>query len=71
MAVQAKRELLLQTPDYEFVIEELCMQGCQAVRRAVAALEQGGDVALTQGLDHVDRACVLHELRAVMAVYDN
>jgi hypothetical protein len=50
-------------------IESLCQLGCREVRQVIAALEQGLAVPGTEGLGDVERALVLAELRAIMAVY--
>lgn len=51
-------------------VESLCAGGCEAVRATIAALERGHGVAATDHLGESERAAVLTELRAVMAVYD-
>jgi hypothetical protein len=54
----------------EACIEELCQQGCREVRRVIALLEKHEHVTPTARLSPAERAIVLTELRAVMAVYD-
>lgn len=50
-------------------VEALCQNGCEAVRATIAALEQGLPAVGTEGLTEAERAAVLRELKAVMAVY--
>jgi hypothetical protein len=50
-------------------VESICRRGCRAVRACIAQLEHGGEVAETRGLGVRERAQVLDELKAVMAVY--
>lgn len=51
-------------------LESLCANGCEAVRATIDALERGQPVVATAGLGDAERAAVLAELKAVMAVYD-
>jgi hypothetical protein len=51
-------------------VEALCIRGCDAVRVVIRALEDGLPVTQTNGLDPQERAAVLAELKAIMAVYD-
>lgn len=51
-------------------VEALCQNGCEAVRATIHALERDLPVALTDTMDEDERAAVLAELRAIMAVYD-
>ena len=51
-------------------IESLCHKGCDSVREAIRLLQVGDDVAETRTLDETQRAVVLKELQAIMAVYD-
>jgi len=51
-------------------IEEICEQGCTAVRDVIVKLERDQQV---EGLDHLDdvqKHIILKELKAVMSVYD-
>lgn len=50
-------------------VEALCLNGCEAVRATIRALEEDVPVAQTEGLDSQQRAAVLRELKAIMAVY--
>lgn len=54
----------------EACVEALCQQGCQAVRGIIADLEAGRAVPHTEALNAAERASVLAELQAIMAVYD-
>lgn len=60
--------VLIQQP-VETAVESICRRGCRAVRVCIAQLEQGAEVAETRGLGVRERAQVLDELKAVMAVY--
>jgi hypothetical protein len=51
-------------------VEALCLNGCEAVRATIRALEEDVPVAQTEGLDGGQRAAVLRELKAIMAVYN-
>ncbi|MEJ2346292.1 MAG: hypothetical protein P8076_04260 [Gammaproteobacteria bacterium] len=51
-------------------VEALCLNGCEAVRATILALEEDVPVSQTEGLDREQRAAVLRELKAIMAVYD-
>lgn len=50
-------------------VESICARGCQQVHADIAQLEDGGELPETEGLSEPDRALVLAELKAVMAVY--
>lgn len=54
----------------EAAVEALCQYGCVAVRGIIDDLEAGREVAGTAGLSAAERAAVLAELQAIMAVYD-
>lgn len=50
-------------------IEVLCQRGCKEVSLVILALERGETMAETQALDEAERQEVLHELKSIMAVY--
>jgi hypothetical protein len=50
-------------------VESLCQKGCRQVRQCIARLEQGGELPETGGLTPDERARLLAELKAIMAVY--
>ncbi len=52
-------------------VEALCQCGCDAVRATIKAVELGAEVPQMQTLNSEERELVLHELKAVMAVYDD
>jgi len=58
------------TPTIDDVVEKLCNEGCQAVHLYIQQLEQNNPVELLNGLSNKDKEKILHELRAIMAVYD-
>lgn len=51
-------------------IETLCHKGCSEVTRIIGMLEQNQPLPETEALDISERNAVLHELKAIMAVYD-
>lgn len=51
-------------------IENLCQNGCAAVRATIVALESGLDVKQTDGMSQQECKLVLMELKAIMDVYD-
>lgn len=51
-------------------IEVLCQKGCREVTRIIGVLERGEVLAETDVLEAAERAEVLRELKAIMAVYD-
>lgn len=51
-------------------IEALCQKGCREVTRIIGVLERGDALVETAALDEAERAEVLRELKAIMAVYD-
>jgi hypothetical protein len=57
------------SPAVTHCIETLCHKGCRQVRRDIEALERGQSLAETRDLGPAERAEVLAELRAIMAVY--
>jgi len=59
----------LRKPLLESRLEAICERGCRQVWDVIATLEQGGDVPETTDLDAGERASLLAELKAVMAVY--
>jgi len=50
-------------------IEVLCQKGCKEVSLIVLALERGEPMAEVQELNEGERQAVLHELKSIMAVY--
>lgn len=51
-------------------IENLCQNGCAAVRATIVALESGLVVSQTEGMSAEECRMVLTELKAIMEVYD-
>lgn len=56
-------------PLLECRVEAICEKGCRAVREDILTLAHGQATPETADLDAADRAWVLAELRAIMAVY--
>jgi hypothetical protein len=61
--------IALQKPLLETRLEAICEKGCRRVWGDIATLEQGGDLPETEDLTPAERAWLLEELKAVMAVY--
>jgi hypothetical protein len=51
-------------------LEEICQQGCSAVREAIASMEQGDNFDTLSDLGLEERQKLLESLKEVMAVYD-
>ena len=50
-------------------VEAVCQKGCRQVRRDIATLLGGGEIAEAWGLSPTERARLLAELEQIMAVY--
>jgi len=50
-------------------IEVLCRKGCKEVSLIIRALERSEPMAEVQELNEGERQAVLHELKSIMAVY--
>ena len=50
-------------------IEVLCQKGCKEVSVIILALERGEAMAEMQELNADERQMVLHEIKSIMAVY--
>lgn len=53
----------------EASVERICDKGCRGVWQDIAALERDEAPPEVQGLSRSERAFVLSELKAIMAVY--
>ena len=51
-------------------VEALCKCGCNAVRATINSMEMGAKLEQTRDLNEQEADTVLHELKAIMAVYD-
>lgn len=51
-------------------VEQICLQGCESVRRTIENLEQHQPSEATQALSREECDEVLHELKEIMSVYD-
>lgn len=60
----------LPGPQIDQRITQICELGCTRVTEIIAALEQGLTTPETHDLLDTDRAQVLVELQAIMAVYN-
>ena len=61
----------MDTKQVNQCVDALCQCGCDAVRATIEAMEVGADVPQVETLNSEEREVVLHELKAVMAVYDS
>ncbi|MDH5784150.1 MAG: hypothetical protein OEZ16_00910 [Chromatiales bacterium] len=61
----------MDTKQVNQCVDALCQCGCDAVRATITAIEAGAEVPQVQTLSQPEREVVLHELKAVMAVYDS
>ena len=52
-------------------VEALCKCGCEAVRATISNLEMGVEIEQTRELNEKEAETVLHELKAIMTVYDD
>ncbi len=53
----------------EASVERICDKGCRGVWQDISALERDEPLPEVQGLSFAERAAVLMELKAIMAVY--
>lgn len=59
-----------QKTTVEACVDTLCEQGCSKVNACISALQKGEEFPEVDGMSPADREVVLHELVAIMAVYD-
>jgi ClpP class serine protease len=52
-------------------LELLCQSGCESVNATITALEKKQPFSLTQELTEQEQQIILHELKAIMSVYDH
>jgi len=52
-------------------VEALCASGCDAVRATIESLELELPLTETRDMDELEVKTVLHELKSIMAVYDD
>ena len=58
-------------PQVEQAIDAICALGCERVTAYIRALDNGEERQEYAALDNRQRACLLQELRSIMAVYDS
>ena len=58
------------TPQVELAIDEICAQGCELVSAYIVALKKDESRPEYAQLDKMQRAALLFELQAIMAVYE-
>lgn len=58
-------------PTINEIVENLCHEGCRAVRMYIQQIEQNKPVEPLEGLGDKEKTQVLEELRAIIAVYDH
>ena len=63
-------ESMPKNPRVTECVEGLCRKGCTEVRGIIDALESKQAIPETEHLTEEERAIVLGELKAIMAVYD-
>ena len=51
------------------IIEDICNLGCTHVNHIIDQLERGEDISETTKLTQDEASTLLHELKAIMAVY--
>ncbi len=55
----------------QLTVESICELGCTRVNEIIDALESGTQIEETINLDKTAQQRVLHELKQIMAVYEN
>jgi len=60
----------MNNPRLEQRITQICGMGCTRVREIIGALERDHVTVESENLSPSERAQVLSELKAIMAVYD-
>jgi hypothetical protein len=60
----------MENPRLEQHIAQICGMGCTRVREIIGALERDHVIVESEYLSPSERAQVLSELKAIMAVYD-
>lgn len=55
----------------QHALEQLCNDGCSAVRGYIAELESGATLPALETFDENEKALVLRELKEIMSVYDD
>ncbi len=65
-------EFVMQcSPQVELAIDRICALGCERVSGCIMALENAASRPEYAELDEAQRASLLSELQAIMAVYAN
>lgn len=57
--------------EVERLVDQICEQGCDAVRSVIRNLEARSPLPETARLDPSAQAALLRELKDIMQVYDN
>ncbi|MCK5003142.1 MAG: hypothetical protein KAS57_08955 [Gammaproteobacteria bacterium] len=57
-------------PKLQHIIEQLCTTGCERVNEVIEILERQENIQETGQLSTEESKIVLHELKAIMAVYE-
>ncbi len=53
----------------DYVVETLCLKGCQALRADIDLIERGRVLPELQALDVQQQKQVLGEIKSIMAIY--
>lgn len=61
----------LENQKVQQCVDALCLNGCNAVRAAIEAMELGLPQQCEASLSDEEKALVLAELKSIMAVYDD
>ena len=62
--------MMQYSPQVELAIDNICAQGCELVSAYILALKTGASRPEYARLDEAQRATLLLELQAIMAVYE-
>lgn len=52
-------------------VESICSTGCTSVKAVIKTLESGNTVDGIEKFSADEITCILHELKSIMAVYEN
>lgn len=58
------------SPQFQHILESICELGCQQVNKIIDAIEQGEVPEQAHPLPKDQLPELLHELKAIMSVYD-
>ena len=61
--------MLTHDKQIDSCLEDVCLQGCQAVNEIIQALEKKQEIETVKHLSVIQRRILLQELKKIMAVY--